>query len=287
MWRSKAFVVTWLIGWGVLPLAAQPQIIKYPAVASMSDFRSEYPIALLRLALDKAGANAELQSSAEPMSKSRALHLLSSGGGIDVVWTMTSTERELQYLPIRIPIYRGLGSYRVLLIKAADQQRFSELKTIKAMQQLRFAQVHDWVDTEILRAGRFSILAVSQYHNLFQMLIKNRVDAIPRGVLEIEAEVQTWRPKGLAIERDWLIHYPGAVYFFVKQDNLALAATIEQGLLQALEDGSFLSLFKQFFQQHLAQMDLGRRTVIELPNPFLPPLTPTEDARLWHKIDNK
>jgi len=287
MRRCIAFVLTWLVGYGVLPVGAEPLIIKYPAVASMSDFRSEYPIALLQLALEKAGMNVELQSSAEPMSKSRALHLLSTSAGIDVVWTMTSTERELQYLPIRIPIYRGLGSYRLLLIKAADQQKFSQLNTQKALKQLRFAQLHDWVDTEILRASRFSILAVSQYDNLFQMLIKDRVDAIPRGVLEIEAERQTWQQQGLAIESDWLIHYPSAVYYFVKQDNLALAATIEQGLRKALADGSFLRLFDQFFQKHLQQMALERRTLIELPNPFLPPLTPIDDADLWYKIDGK
>jgi len=287
MRRCLALLTTWIVGSLLFPLCAQPLIIKYPAVATMSDFRSEYPIALLQLALDKAGVNAELQSSAEPMSKSRALHLLNTGGGIDIVWTMTSTERELQYLPIRIPIYRGLGSYRLLLINGADQPKFSQLKNKKALQQLRFAQVHDWVDTEILRTNRFSILAVSKYENLFQMLLKNRVDAIPRGVLEIDAERQTWQQQGLVIETDWLIYYPGAVYFFVKQDNLTLAATVETGLRKALADGSFLALFQQFFQKHLQQMALERRTVIELPNPFLPPLTPIDDASLWHKSDNQ
>lgn len=265
------------------PSSAQPLVIHYPAVATMSDFRSEYPIALLQLALSKAGATAELRSSAEPMSKSRALQLLKTGGAIDVVWTMTSNERELQYLPIRIPIYRGLGSYRLLLINSAQQPMFSQLKTKKALQQLRFAQVHDWVDTEILRAGRFSILAVSKYENLFQMLLKERVDAIPRGVLEIEAEQQTWRQQGLAIENKWLIHYPGAVYFFVKLDNLSLASTIERGLRIAIADGSFMDLFEQFFQKHLANMALEQRILVELPNPFLPPLTPVDDDSLWHK----
>lgn len=281
------FVVLWLLGSMCWPVVAEPLTIKYPAVASMSDFRSEYPIALLRLALEKAGLQAELQPSAEPMSKSRALSLLSTGADIDVLWTMTTKERELAYLPIRIPIYRGLGSYRLLLIKATEQQKFSQLKTQKALQQLQFAQVHDWVDTEILRAARFSILAVSQYNNLFQMLIKDRVDAIPRGVLEIEAEFQTWQQQGLAIEQQWLIHYPGAVYFFVKSDNHALAKVIEQGLEQALADGSFLSLFNQFFQQHLENMALERRTLISLPNPFLPPLTPVDDSRLWHRLATK
>jgi ABC-type amino acid transport substrate-binding protein len=283
MRRCVALILLWMLGFMVTPLSAKQLIVKYPAIASMNDFRSEYPIALLQLALIKAGVDAELQSSSEPMSKSRALQLLNTGGGIDIVWTMTSTDRELKYLPIRIPIYRGLGSYRLLLIKASKQPVFSQLGNLKALQQLRFAQVHDWVDTEILRASRFSILAVSQYENLFQMLLKDRVDAIPRGVLEIEAEKLTWQNQGLVIETDWLLHYPGAVYFFVKQDNLMLAETIEQGLRKAMADGSFLALFQQFFQKHLAQMALEQRTLIELPNPFLPPLTPIDDASLWYK----
>ena len=263
------------------PLVAEPQQIHYPAVATLSDFRSEYPIALLQLALEKAGASAELQPSAEPMSKSRALLLLNTRAGIDVVWTMTSEERERQYLPVRIPIYRGLGSYRLLLIRAADQQKFSDINQPKVLYHTRFAQVHDWIDTEILRAGKFSVLAVSQYENLFQMLLKNRVDAVPRGVLEIEAEAQTWQQHGLAIENSWLIQYPGAVYFFVEKSQTELAATIERGLGRAIDDGSFLRLFDQFFRQHLDKMLLQQRKVIRLANPFLPAATPLNNQALW------
>jgi hypothetical protein len=57
-----------------LPAKAQSESIRYPAVATMSDFRSAYPIALLQLALTKSGVIAKLQSSAEPMSKSRAFN---------------------------------------------------------------------------------------------------------------------------------------------------------------------------------------------------------------------
>ena len=263
------------------PLVAEPQQIHYPAVATLSDFSSEYPIALLQLALEKAGASAELQPSAEPMSKSRALLLLNTRAGIDVVWTMTSEERERQYLPVRIPIYRGLGSYRLLLIRAADQQKFSDINQPKVLYHTRFAQVHDWIDTEILRAGKFSVLAVSQYENLFQMLLKNRVDAVPRGVLEIEAEAQTWQQHGLAIENSWLIQYPGAVYFFVEKSQTELAATIERGLGRAIDDGSFLRLFDQFFRQHLDKMLLQQRKVIRLANPFLPAATPLNNQALW------
>lgn len=147
------------------------------------------------------------------MSKSRALHLLETGVEVDIVWTMTSIEREKRFLPIRIPIYKGLGSYRLLLIRHEDQAKFSALKDEVALKQLMLSQVHDWVDTDVLRQNKFKVLNASSYQSLFQMLLHKRVDAVPRSVLEIEAEQQLFAAQGLDIETDWLLHYPGAVYF--------------------------------------------------------------------------
>lgn len=227
-------------------LCAAPKLVHYPASANSHDARSEYPIALLTLALEKAGVEARLVPSAAALSKSRALQMLKKGQGIDVVWTMTSLEREIAFLPVRIPVYRGLGSYRLLLVRADRQAEITALQNISQLRQLKYAQVHDWVDTQILQDSQFSVLAVSHYDILFQMLRKGRVDAIPRSVLEIEAEASYWQAQGLVIEPNWLIHYPSAVYFFVKPQQPELAVSIEQGLRLALKDGSFQRLFDKF-----------------------------------------
>jgi hypothetical protein len=263
--------------------ALSADTVRYPAIEDSGDQRSTYPIALLELALKKAGSSAILQSTDERVSKSRALHLLESGLEVDVVWTMTSIEREKRFLPVRIPIYKGLGSYRLLLIRAEDQAKFSALKDEAALKQQMMSQVHDWVDTAVLRHNKFKVLDASSYQSLFQMLLYKRVEAVPRGVLEIEAEQKHFAQQGLHIETDWLLHYPGAVYFFVSNNKPELAQRIEAGLRLALADGSFDLLFHKHFAVHLQNMKLSERRLVELVNPLLPPQTPLKDTRLWYK----
>jgi hypothetical protein len=74
----------------------------------LGDARGSYPIALLHLALEKSGTDYQLVPSGQAMSQHRTLRQLGSNNGLDVVWTMTSPEREKELRPIRIPIDRGL-----------------------------------------------------------------------------------------------------------------------------------------------------------------------------------
>jgi hypothetical protein len=259
--------------------------VHYPAIEDSGDKRSNYPIALLELALKKAGSEAVLKSTSTRVSRSRSLQLLETGLEVDVVWTMTSIEREKRFLPIRIPIYKGLGSYRLLLIRSDEQAKFSALKDEAALKQLMMSQVHDWIDTDLLRHNKFKVLNASSYQSLFQMLLHKRVDAVPRSVLEIEAEQQLFAEQGLHIETDWLLHYLGAVYFFVSNKNPQLAEKIESGLRKALKDGSFDLLFQKHFVSQLKKMKLSERKLVELENPLVPPETPLAESILWYKPD--
>lgn len=283
MYRSRFYLLFCLAFFPLCSLSAD--LVRYPAIEDSGDKRSNYPIALLELALKKAGSTATLQSTSARVSKSRALHLLETGVEVDVVWTMTSIDREKRFLPIRIPIYKGLGSYRLLLIRNEDQAKFSALKEQAALKQQMMSQVHDWVDTDVLRHNKFKVLNASSYQSLFQMLLHKRVDAVPRSVLEIEAEQQLYAEQGLHIETDWLLHYPGAVYFFVSNKNPQLAEKIESGLRKALKDGSFDLLFQKHFVSQLKKMKLSERRLVELENPLLPPETPLGESMLWYKPD--
>jgi len=282
MYRSCFYLLLCLM---FFPLSSFADTVRYPAIEDSGDQRSNYPIALLELALKKAGSTATLRSTSARVSKSRALQLLEAGQEVDVVWTMTSIEREKRFLPIRIPLYKGLGSYRLLLIRGEDQAKFSALKDETALKQQLMSQVHDWVDTEVLRHNKFKVLNASSYQSLFQMLLHKRVDAVPRSVLEIVAEQQNFAEQHLHIETNWLLHYPGAVYFFVSNKNPQLAEKIESGLRKALKDGSFDLLFQQHFVSQLKKMKLSERKLVELENPLLPPQTPLAESILWYKPD--
>ncbi len=263
-------------------LMCQAEPVRYPAVANQQDPRSVYPLALLEQALAYSGTGYQLQSSSEPMSKSRAIVFLREGQEIDVIWTMTSVERELELQPIRIPIFKGLSGFRVALIHQENREAFAARQAPVNIRRLLYAQGHDWVDTKILRLNGLNVIEAARYDTLFSMLQRRRVDAVPRNVLEITDEANLLVDQHIVIEDNWLIYYPSASYFFVNSDNQQLARDIEQGLENMLADGSFEQLFQQFFSAQLAELKLEQRQLIKLENPLLPAQTPLQDPRLWY-----
>src|ERR1700739_2098845 len=88
--------------------AAMARTVVYPRAETNTDDRDRYPVQLLTLALRKAHSEYELKPHPVFMLQVRAMREVEQGSGLDIVWTMTSKEREQALLPIRIPIDRGL-----------------------------------------------------------------------------------------------------------------------------------------------------------------------------------
>ena len=269
-------------------LAAEPTLIRYPQQEAVIDNRSDYFLELLALALDKTKAEHgefRLVPAELGMQQGRALDSLISNRYLNVLWTITSQQRERELRPIRIPLDRGLYGYRVLLIRAEDQARFDAIQTLPALAALTAGQGHDWPDTTILRANGLKVETNSSYISSFVMLARGRFDYFPRGVSEITGELQLHRDAGLAIESGLLLHYPSAMYFFVNHADDALAERLTLGLERALADGSF----ERLFRRHPAMQDALRllaepRRVLELNNPLLPAETPLNTARYWIRL---
>lgn len=266
------------------PGLAQPGAkVVFPRTETAADARDRYPIQLLELALAKAQSRRPLEPHPIFMLQARALHELAQGQGLDVVWTMTSAEREQGLLPIRIPIDRGLLGWRLLLVRESELSRFAALKRAEQLQALTGGQGADWPDTAILRAAGYRIDPSARYPDLFLKLAAGRIDYFPRSVQEIWGEQALHAAKGLVVEPRLALHYPTAMYFFVSRRRADLAADIQRGLEAALADGSFDALFQRHFGAMLARARLNERRVFELKNPLLPPETPLSDARLWHR----
>ena len=257
--------------------------VVYPRPESTTDRRDVYQLQLLKLALQKAHSDVELKPHAVFMLQVRAMREVEQASGLDIVWTMTSREREQALLPIRIPIDRGLIGWRLLLVKAAAVPRFADITAIDGLKPLRGGQGADWPDTPILRASGLAIDESARYGDLFQKLAAGRIDYFPRSVQEIQGELENHRAEDFAVEPTLALHYPAAMYFFVNKQRPELAAEIRKGLEIALGDGSFEALFRQNFGKILKQANLGNRRVFEMGNPLLPPETPLGDARLWYR----
>jgi len=264
--------------------AGAETVILYPKPLSIKDSRPIYPVRLLQLAISKLNKTYRLKQSNALMTQSRALRMVGKENAADVVWTMTTQEREDNFIPIRIPIYKGLIGWRLFLIHASDQGKFDQINNLQDLQKLTAGQGHDWPDTYILNNSDIDVMSSSKYERLFDMLNKERFDFFPRSLIEIWDELEARPEFNLTVEKNILLRYPAAIYFFVNGDDKTLAADIERGLLAAIDDGSFEALFMKYNEWLIRKGSLGERRIIDLPNPILPLQTPLQNPALWYQI---
>ncbi|TWB42692.1 type 2 periplasmic-binding domain-containing protein [Nitrospirillum pindoramense] len=265
--------------------------IVYPrATENATDPRDDYPLGLLRLALDKMGAHYTIRPSALAMEQARAAVALQQGREITLLWNGMSARLERELRPIRIPIYRGVLGYRLFIINRAAQARFSAVRGLEDLKALTAGQALGWPDVDILQAAGLPVEAF-RYDLLFRLVGLNRIDYFPRGANEIFAEVAQRAPEvpDLAVEQDLVLVYPFDSFFYTSKANEALASVIEQGLLKAYEDGSYLKYFNDspYIRQMLTEAHLDTRRRIDIPNPLLSPETAALPDKFWYGRDGR
>ncbi|MFG6463013.1 substrate-binding periplasmic protein [Roseateles sp. DXS20W] len=262
-----------LLSSGAVPLLAraQPRRLRIPHVSAKADVQRSYPALLLEQALAAAGVPATLEPTTELIPQNRALQELGRRRRLDVLWTMTSVEREQQALPVRLSIFRGLFGWRLLLATPEVAQRMSAVQTLSELRRFSMVSGHEWPDTGVLRANGLDVVVSPSYDAMFKQLRLGRADAFPRSVEEVWWELERYG-QGLVVVPNLCLHYPAAVYYFVARDEPQLAQAIETGLLRLRANGAWERLFERHHGEDVARAQFGARKVIELRNPLLPPL---------------
>mgnify|MGYP005841048245 CR=1 FL=1 len=262
---------------------AQPLVITYPK--PMRDFSEDnwYPLLLLKLALNESKVSYKLQPSDDGLVQSRALRLLEEDQAITLAWSMTSAQREQNLQPIRIPIYKGLYGWRLLLVTKNSPLLQQPITTLAGLSKYILVQGHDWPDNILLKANGLRLETATHIELLFSMLQKGRADAFPRSVLEIWPEIDQ-HPDQFAVVPNIVLKYPTAVYFFVNRKNVALAHAIEHGLNSIIKNGKFDQLFYQHHRDAIARSGLSQRAVLRLHNDELPVNTPIKRKELWFDV---
>jgi hypothetical protein len=269
-----------------LPAPAAKLMAVYPRGESSNDERSNYSTELLDLTLRSANVDYELRPSNAVMQQGRALSQLAVGNDVTVVVVVTSKERESNLLPIRIPLDKGLGGWRILLINKKMKRVFSEVETVDQLKHFIAGQGHDWPDTEILKANGLRVYGSDTYEGLFKMLQAGRIAYFPRSLHEIWDEEKNHRDMDIAVEDTIILRYPAALYYFVNKDNKALAAAIEKGLRILIKDGSFDKIFYKYYGDPITRSNLKKRKLLTLGNPLLPDATPLQQKELWFDSNN-
>lgn len=272
-----------LLSLGLPAVQAKARPLVY---ARQGDPLKDFCFVLLREALARAGSPWQLTPSRDRVSHARALTDLAEPrlgtSGIELIWTMTNAERERQLLPVRIPLDRGLFGWRVLFVRTGEARRFAHARSLDDLRSFSFLQGHDWPDADILAANGLRVERATQFDALFPMMARQRADALPRGVPEVEEELASRAtPQGLELEPRLLLRYPTALYCFVSPQRRDLAQELERCLKSLQASGAFDRLLREWFAPSLALVKLRERRLIELRNPFLPAATPLQDRALW------
>jgi hypothetical protein len=259
---------------------AQDKVLHYFPAGPIYDFR--WKVLELALAHAQPGTPPHLAPLEEEVSQNRALTQLEAGD-LDVIALGSNADREGRLLPIRIDILRGLVGFRLLIIRAADQDRIARMDDEAIRRQLTFGLNSQWADLPIMQAAGYKVATSTKHETLFEMLSSGRFDAFPRGTNEARQEIAQRKSiyPQLALEKTKALYFPYPIYFWVNKTNRALAETIERGLQLALRDGSFDRLFLSFHAADIAALAAEHRHVIMVDNALLPPGTPAPDTRSW------
>ncbi|MGD8176548.1 substrate-binding periplasmic protein [Marinimicrobium sp. ARAG 43.8] len=290
----KLYTAVWLVALGGLSLMAMPHraaavqetpvVVRYPWVEdTFSQNLSRYFRELLVLALRHSDLNYQLQPvRLSSFRESRSVMSVAKGL-YDVHWMNANPLRERVLEPVRIPLTKGVIGWRLLLVRSGDRDRFAPVESVSDLQSMTAVQGHDWPDSDILERNGLKVLRTPSWEGMHRMLHAGRVDYFPRSVAEVWGERPLFQNLDVIVEPHLVLVYPSAYYFFVSQQNTALAEALRQGLEKAIEDGSFDRLFMAHFGDMLERADLKNRTLLRLENPLLTPETPLDRQELWYQ----
>ena len=205
-----------------------------------------------------------------PMKPDRMFKSLVSGK-LDVVWTMTSKDRESMSIPVRVPLTYGLFGYRVLLINTPINIDTSTSDVAGWLKTKKAVQGRTWPDTDVLRHNGYTVRTVHTKKDIFKLLDQGYFDYFPRSILEIDEELSMIKSYKVSLQVDpnYALYYPSAMFFFVTPERPELAKRIEEGLHRMTDSGKRRALFDSYISERPAYQSLREKTIVELENPFL------------------
>lgn len=269
------------------PCALAIDTLRWPDTGDMNSAKEKYKFNIAKIAMEKTVAQyGPFKIEAVPiemMTPIRAKEVLREGIKINVYTALTTNDWELNTIPVRIPIRRGILNYRLLLVHKNNTSLFTNVHTLEELKRLKVGSQLGWATTETLKAEGFNLVRGKKPDGMFYMLDGGRFDYLPRGINEVFNDIEQYKDKlEITVAPNIAINLPAPTYFFVSPSEPGLAKRLEAGLEIMVKDGSLKALFNEAYGDSLRMADLKSRRIITVKNSSLPPLTPLDRKELWY-----
>lgn len=225
----------------------------------------------------------QLSLSPIPLQHKRLLLEMATGQTVNVSVQLTNKELEQNLTPIRIPVDKGLASFRIALIDGRRQAEFTRIKSLPQLRKMAAGVGEQWTLREVYAQNDLRIVTGSNYAGLFGMLMAGRFDYLPRSIEEALQEQPEQAPSypQIAIEQSFALYVPAPRYFFVSPTAPRLAKRLLAGMEKIIANGEFDRYFVDYYGPAIAKAGLCQRAIFRMKNPGLSSETPFKRSQLW------
>jgi len=205
---------------------------------------------------------------------------------IDVGWFPANAELMDKFITLKYPMYKGLASYRIPLVKEQYRDRFNNVNSISELKtQYSGGSGLFWSTTEIYNATGFNLTTSAKKSSLFYMLEGERFDYFLRGVNEVKNELKIYEPLNLVIDPNIIVYMPSVSYFFVNPKRTELAEDLKRGFQNIVNNGKYDEYIKNsYLYKDLVDIikENNQRVLRVEHNPFN---APENDPDRWFDIN--
>ena len=173
---------------------------------------------------------------------------------------------------VGVPIRRGLGSYRMFVVRGEDESLFKSVNAVALVKQYRTGAVKSWATGGILEAHDFNVVYGPSVESLFSMLSMRRFDTLMRGLNEIYDELLVYQAlyPNLVVEKNAAIFTYFPNYFYVSPKRPRLAERIAKGMQLVVANGEYFRLFEQYYGDDLRAANLTAMKIFYVDNQTIP-----------------
>lgn len=170
------------------------------------------------------------------------------------------------------PMMKGLLGYRILIVRAEDQEKFAAISQATDLQNQAMGIPFGWADAELFRRNGYEVVEAGGFDELFANQLKKKFAYTTFGANEIENVFGERAASlgGLAIDQSLLLYYPFPLVFYVNPENLELVSRMNLGMQIIVKNGELDKIFERHFGNLAARLQLNERNIIHLENPLLP-----------------